>query len=121
MTAETMPVRVLIIDDDEEDFFLTSQYIKKIRGKEFIIDWCYRYKDALEAIAALRVPTSAIRDVRLACEGAAEIGYPEHAVIVGWHEDPFESGKSETLDAQNALATAVTQDRVQHLGKTKVQ
>lgn len=50
MTAETMPVKVLIIDDDEEDFFLTSQYIKKIRGKEFIIDWCYRYKDALEAI-----------------------------------------------------------------------
>ncbi len=50
MTAETIPVKVLIIDDDEEDFFLTSQYIKKIRGKEFIIDWCYRYKDALEAI-----------------------------------------------------------------------
>ena len=31
-------------------FFLTSQYIKKIRGKEFIIDWCYRYKEALDAI-----------------------------------------------------------------------
>ncbi len=31
-------------------FFLTSQYIKKIRGKDFIIDWCYRYNDALEAI-----------------------------------------------------------------------
>jgi PAS domain S-box-containing protein len=50
MTAENLPIRVLIIDDDEEDFFLTSQYIKKIRGKEFIIDWCYRYKEALDAI-----------------------------------------------------------------------
>ena len=50
MTAENIPIRVLIIDDDEEDFFITSQYIKKIRGKEFIIDWCYRYKDAYEAI-----------------------------------------------------------------------
>jgi PAS domain S-box-containing protein len=50
MTAENMPIKILIIDDDEEDFFLTSQYIKKIRGKEFIIDWCYRYKEALEAI-----------------------------------------------------------------------
>ncbi len=50
MSAENLPIRVLIIDDDEEDFFITSQYIKKIRGKEFVIDWCYRYKDAYEAI-----------------------------------------------------------------------
>ena len=54
MTSEIMPVKILIIDDDEEDFFLTSQYIKKIRGKEFVIDWCYRYKDALEAIVEAR-------------------------------------------------------------------
>jgi PAS domain S-box-containing protein len=50
MLAENVPIKVLIIDDDEEDFFLTSQYIKKIRGKEFVINWCYRYKDALDAI-----------------------------------------------------------------------
>ena len=50
MSSETLPVKILIVDDDEEEFFLTSQYIQKIRGKEFIIDWCYRYNDALEAI-----------------------------------------------------------------------
>ncbi|HEY2348684.1 MAG TPA: PAS domain S-box protein, partial [Puia sp.] len=50
MTSENLPIKILIVDDDEEDFFLTSQYIKKIRGKEFVIDWCYRYSDALEAI-----------------------------------------------------------------------
>ena len=54
MTAENIPIKILIIDDDEEDFFLTSQYIKKIRGKEFIIDWCYRYQEALEAIVEAR-------------------------------------------------------------------
>jgi len=54
MTSENLPVKILIVDDDEEDFFLTSQYIKKIRGKEFIIDWCYRYNDALEAIVKAR-------------------------------------------------------------------
>src|SRR5450631_3143342 len=54
MTSENIPIKVLIIDDDEEDFFLTSQYIKKIRGKEFVIDWCYRYKEALEAIVEAR-------------------------------------------------------------------
>ncbi len=54
MTAENLPIKILIIDDDEEDFFLTSQYIKKIRGKEFVIDWCYRYKEALESIVESR-------------------------------------------------------------------
>jgi PAS domain S-box-containing protein len=50
MIPENTPIKVLIIDDDEEDYFLTSQYIKKIRGREFIIDWCYRYQEALESI-----------------------------------------------------------------------
>jgi PAS domain S-box-containing protein len=50
MSPDTLPIKVLIIDDDEEDFFLTSQFIHKIRGKKFVIDWCYRYKDALDAI-----------------------------------------------------------------------
>jgi len=50
MSVDNIPIKVLIIDDDEEDFFLTSQYIKKIRGREFVIDWCYRYKEALDAI-----------------------------------------------------------------------
>jgi PAS domain S-box-containing protein len=54
MTAENIPIKILIIDDDEEDFFLTSQYIKKIRDKEFVIDWCYRYKEALDAIVEAR-------------------------------------------------------------------
>jgi PAS domain S-box-containing protein len=54
MITENTPIKILIIDDDEEDFFLTSQYIKKIRSKEFVIDWCYRYKDALDAIVEAR-------------------------------------------------------------------
>ena len=54
MIAENIPIKILIIDDDEKDFFLTSQYIKKIRGKEFVIDWCYRYKEALDAIVESR-------------------------------------------------------------------
>lgn len=45
------PIRVLIIDDDEDDFFLTSEYIKSIKGGAFVIDWCYRYKDALTSIS----------------------------------------------------------------------
>jgi len=44
------PIRVLIVDDDEDDFFLTSEYIRNIKGSAFVIDWCFRYKDALESI-----------------------------------------------------------------------
>src|ERR1700748_2899906 len=44
------PIRVLIVDDDEDDFFLTSEYIKGIKGSAFVIDWSFRYKDALERI-----------------------------------------------------------------------
>src|SRR5882724_4419395 len=49
MNPET-PIRILIVDDDEEDFFITSEYIKNIKGRQFVIDWCYKYKDALESI-----------------------------------------------------------------------
>jgi len=38
----------MIIDDDEDDFFITSEYIKKINENKFHIDWCYRYNEALE-------------------------------------------------------------------------
>jgi two-component system, sporulation sensor kinase E len=49
MNPET-PIRVLIVDDDEEDFFITSEYIRNIKGRNFIIDWCYKYQEALDNI-----------------------------------------------------------------------
>lgn len=42
--------RILIIDDDEDDFLLTSDYIRRINDKKFQIDWCYKYQDALEKL-----------------------------------------------------------------------
>jgi PAS domain S-box-containing protein len=42
--------RILIIDDDEDDFFITSEYIKKINDQQFRIDWCYKYNDAVKHI-----------------------------------------------------------------------
>ncbi|MGI8951562.1 MAG: ATP-binding response regulator [Chitinophagaceae bacterium] len=43
-------VKVLVVDDDEDDFFITSEYLKNIQGCSFIIEWCYKYKEALENI-----------------------------------------------------------------------
>ncbi len=43
-------IRILIVDDDEDDFFITSDYIKHIPGSQFEIDWCHRYEDALRQV-----------------------------------------------------------------------
>lgn len=43
-------IKVLIIDDDEDDYFITSDYLKNITGKNFVIDWCYNYNNALDEI-----------------------------------------------------------------------
>ncbi|HEU4471761.1 MAG TPA: ATP-binding protein [Flavisolibacter sp.] len=41
-------VNILIIDDDEDDFFITSEYLKPIREYHLQIDWCYRFNDAVQ-------------------------------------------------------------------------
>jgi len=51
MTAKTLnDIKILIVDDDEEDFFITSEYIKSIPGYTCTLDWCYKYDEALEHI-----------------------------------------------------------------------
>src|SRR5215471_6725262 len=48
----THTVRVLIVDDDEDDFFITSDLIRQIPDNNFKIDWCYNYDQALKSINA---------------------------------------------------------------------
>lgn len=50
MSTTQDSVRILIIDDDEDDFFITSEYIKHIPGVHFQIDWCNKYDEALRNI-----------------------------------------------------------------------
>jgi len=54
MPTTNNPIRILIIDDDEDDFFITSEYIKAIEGRTFVIDWCHRYQDALKSMCHAR-------------------------------------------------------------------
>lgn len=44
------PIRILIIDDDEDDFFITSTLIKDIGDDNFQVHWCYKYHEALDHV-----------------------------------------------------------------------
>jgi len=44
------PVRILIVDDDEDDFIILKEYISRIEGLEFQVDWCGKYKEAREKV-----------------------------------------------------------------------
>lgn len=46
--------RILIVDDDKDDFFITREYINKIPRINVQIDWCDNYEAALSHIAHRR-------------------------------------------------------------------
>lgn len=48
MSAIKPFVKILIIDDDEDDFFITSEYLRQIQEYQVQIDWCYRFNDAVQ-------------------------------------------------------------------------
>jgi PAS domain S-box-containing protein len=49
---QTDPVKVLLVDDDEEDFILTRSLIKEFNNNQFKIDWVSTFEDAETAIQA---------------------------------------------------------------------
>src|SRR5579872_4107574 len=50
MLPSNLPTRILIVEDDEDDFLIMEACIKDIPDKEFRIDWCYDYNEALRRI-----------------------------------------------------------------------
>lgn len=50
MLPSNTPTRILIVEDDEDDFLIIEACIKDIPDKAFRIDWCYAYDEAIERI-----------------------------------------------------------------------
>ena len=50
MLTTMMPTRILIVEDDEDDYLIIEACIKDIPEKEFAIDWCYHYDEAMHRI-----------------------------------------------------------------------
>ena len=45
-------INILVIDDDEDDYFIISDYIHEIDNNKFIIEWCNNYKSAIDKFKA---------------------------------------------------------------------
>ena len=43
-------LRVLIVDDDEDDFVVAQSLLSQIEGQQFEVEWAATYEDGLEAI-----------------------------------------------------------------------
>lgn len=52
MRTENTTARILIVDDDEDDFIITREYIQSIPGKNFAIDWSNNYNDGVKRLLA---------------------------------------------------------------------
>ena len=48
MIVSNLQARILIVDDDEDDYIITSDLIRSIPSSGFTMSWSYSYKDALE-------------------------------------------------------------------------
>jgi signal transduction histidine kinase len=60
------PVRILLVDDDEDDYFLTRDLLSDIPDSEFMLDWLADPDVALEAICSQQYDMVLI-DYRLGC------------------------------------------------------
>ncbi|HZH95239.1 MAG TPA: response regulator, partial [Flavisolibacter sp.] len=47
---EKPSIRILIIDDDEDDFFITSEHLRNIEEYQLTIDWCYKFSEAIDIV-----------------------------------------------------------------------
>jgi signal transduction histidine kinase/FixJ family two-component response regulator len=44
------PIRVLVVDDDEDDYIIARELISSIRERRYQVDWANSYKAGLEAV-----------------------------------------------------------------------
>lgn len=76
-------VRILIIDDDEDDFFITSEYLKQIQEYSLQIDWAYKFTDSIERMKK-RAYDMYFVDYRLGAKTGLD--FLKEAVMVGCEE-----------------------------------
>lgn len=51
MPASQQLLRILVVEDDEDDFLLINDYIKHLRAWKCEVKWIYRYDEAIEELS----------------------------------------------------------------------
>lgn len=52
--TDQTPVRVLLVDDDEDEYIITRRIISEIVGRKHLLDWVSTYEEALKVISENR-------------------------------------------------------------------
>ncbi|MFN7140569.1 MAG: response regulator [Limisphaerales bacterium] len=47
----SQPIRVLLVDDDEDDFIIARELFREIGAARYQLDWCDRFEEALSTIS----------------------------------------------------------------------
>ncbi len=84
MSRPSNTANILIVDDDQDDFIITSEYVSHIPNTNYKTDWCPRYADALEHMMAHRYDLYFV-DYRLGAKSGVDL---LKAVIDKGFEDP---------------------------------
>lgn len=105
-TAQMTPMRVLLIEDDEDDYVLTKELLTDIYGRHLSLDWIYAWQPALERVLEDRHDV-VIVDYRLGARNGLEL--VREAVHLGCCM-PFivltgEGNREIDLEAMHAGAT----------------
>ncbi len=72
MIPAATALNILVVDDDEDDFFIISEYIRSIPAKDFKVDWAYNYADAFNRMVSQRYDLCFV-DYRLGIKTGMEL------------------------------------------------
>jgi PAS domain S-box-containing protein len=66
------PIKILLVEDDEDDFILTRELLAEIPGRRFTLDWARTFEEGLE-ILARNQHAVALVDYRLGAHNGIEL------------------------------------------------
>ncbi len=83
MSLPYATARILIVDDDEDDFILTGEYMQSIPGNSFKIEWCKNFNDALVRLKSAEYDIYFV-DYRLGAKSGVD--FLKEAIRYQWEE-----------------------------------
>ena len=69
---EVKTIKVLLVEDDEDDFIITRDLLAEIRSREFVLDWAKTYEKGLELMVLNRHDVCLV-DYRLGAHNGVEL------------------------------------------------